>query len=159
MKTGLGRAALAAMLTLGGARANAQITTVVASPKRSEANQQAVVRREQAAQDSVARVTLTGMTQWVDSAAASLAIRPDTGSAPATSGAAAARPVEGGKPMVTAAPQPSAQPPARTPEFRDGARAPDTATAIPTIAITGGIMLLIGFALRRQPRPSTVRRR
>lgn len=155
MKTGLGRAAVAAMLTLGAARANAQITTVVASPKRSEANQQAIVRREQVAQDSVARVTLTGMTQWVDSAAAALAIRPDTGSAPAT---AAARPIEAGKPMVTA-PQPSAQAPAQTPEFRDGARAPDTATAIPTIALTGGIMLLIGFALRRQPRPSTMHRR
>jgi hypothetical protein len=159
VKTGLRRAALAAMLTLGAVRADAQITTVVASSKRSAASQQAVVRREQVAQDSIARVTLTGMTQWVDSAAAALAIRPDTGSAPATYGAAAARPIQGGKPKVTAAAQPSTQAPAQAPEFRDGARAPDTATAIPTIALTGGIMLLIGFAVRRRPTPSTMRRR
>ena len=75
----LGRAALAALLTFGAARANAQITTVVSPPpKRNAATQQEVVRREQAAQDSVARVTLTGMTQWVDSAAAALALsRPE----------------------------------------------------------------------------------
>ena len=76
----LGRAALAAMLIAGAASANAQITTVVASPpKRNQpAQQQAAAQREQAVQDSVARVTMTGMKEWVDSAAAALAIRPDT---------------------------------------------------------------------------------
>ena len=91
----LGRAALAALLTLGAAAtAHAQITTVVAQPKRNEPNQQQVAQREQAAQDSVARVTLTGMTQWVDSAAASLAVRPDTtGAARSADSSAAQAPV------------------------------------------------------------------
>jgi hypothetical protein len=143
------------MLTLGAARANAQITTVIAPPKRNEPNQQEVVRRVQAAQDSVARITLTGMTQWVDSAAAALAIHPDTGARPASDTSAVARPVAAApvNPKATSS-QPS---PAPTPEFRDGARAPDTATPMPTIALVGVILLLLGAMIRRAPRPSRVR--
>lgn len=156
----LGRAALAALLTFGAARANAQITTVVSPPpKRNAATQQEVVRREQAAQDSVARVTLTGMTQWVDSAAAALAIRPDTGVAPASDTSAAQRraDVARGNVPVAAAKPAAPQPRADTAEFREGARAPATATPIPTLAVLGGVMVMLGFMLRRQPRPSKLR--
>ena len=155
MNTCLGRAALAAMLTLGAARVDAQITTVVASPKRNQPSQQEVVRREQAVQDSVARVTLTGMTQWVDSAAAALAIRPDTGAAPPpTDTSAMPRP----RAAAPARPSPATPSPATpSPEFRDGARAPNTATSIPTIALVGGVMLLIGVAVRHRPRASRLR--
>lgn len=160
MNTRFGRAALAALLAFGAARANAQITTVVAQPpKRNAATRQEVVQREQAAQDSIARVTLTGMTQWVDSAAAALAIRPDTGAPPASDTSAAPRRADTSLANVpVAATKPAAaQPRADTAEFREGARAPATATPIPTLAVAGGLMVMLGFILRRRPRPSKVR--
>lgn len=146
------------MLIFGAARANAQITTVVAPPKRAATNQQEIVRREQVAQDSIARTTLTGMTQWVDSAAAALALRPDTGAVPASSATVPARPdsARADTRSVASQPTPSA-PPAQTPEFRAGARAPGTATAIPTVALVGGVMALVGLLIRRKPTALKVR--
>ena len=59
-----GRAALAAMMIVGAGIANAQITTVVAPPPRKTepAQQAAAQQRERVVQDSVARVTMTGMS-------------------------------------------------------------------------------------------------
>lgn len=148
----LKHAAVAALLTLGAERAHAQITTVIAAPKRPDpVAQQQAARVEQAAQDSVARVTLTGMTQWVDSAAAALSLRPDTGTTPASDTSAAAR-------TTTAAPPDSA--PARrdtTADMRNVVRAPNTATLIPTIALSGAMLVLIGLVMRRPPRRERVR--
>ena len=149
-----GRAALAAMMIAGAASANAQITTVVASPpKRVDPAQQATAQREQAAQDSIARVTMTGMKEWVDSAAAALAIRPDT--VPATADTA----VGTSRAPTSPAPRSNAQAPTRadsTAEFRDGARAPDTATPIPAIALAGAALIAIGVAMRRRERTARV---
>ncbi len=88
----LGRAALAAMMIVGAGTAKAQITTFVASPPRKiePAQQAAAQQREKVAQDSVARVAMTGMKEWVDSASAALAIRPDT--VPTTSDTAVGTP-------------------------------------------------------------------
>lgn len=148
MSSSLGRAAFAAILVIAAARADAQITTVIDAPKRPDAKQQAAARREAVAQDSLARVTMTGMKQWVDSAAAALAIRPDTGKAPASDTAAiSARPA----PTRADSAPPVANRPATVPEFRDRARAPATATPIPSIALIGGVMVLIGMLLRRRP--------
>ena len=76
----LGRAALAAMMIVGAGTAKAQITTFVSPPpqKNEPAQQAAAQQREKVAQDSVARVAMTGMKEWVDSASAALAIHPDT---------------------------------------------------------------------------------
>ena len=152
MNTWISRAAAVALVGLGAARADAQITTVIAAPKRAEANAQAAARREEVAQDSIARVTLTGMKQWVDSAAASLALRPDTGTAPAEA------PVQ-----APAAPRPDtvaspAHRPAHAAEFRDGARAPNTATQWPAVALGGGLLLLMGLTLRHRT-PAVARSR
>ena len=145
MNKSLERAAIAAFIVFGSVRANAQITTVVAPPpQRNQTSAQAVAQREQATQDSVARVTLTDMREWVDSAAAALAIRPDTASTPTD---------------TTTAPAPgnrSAEPPVRSqpdsqPTFRDGARAPNTATPIPTLAVAGAVLIALGVAMRRRP--------
>ena len=158
MKTWIVRAAVAALVGLGAARADAQITTVIATPKRPEANAQAVARREEVAQDSIARVTLTGMKQWVDSAAAALALRPDTGTSPseAPSQAPSQAPSSSSQRMDSAATTPAR--PAQSPEFRDGARAPDTATQLPAFALGGAIMVLIGLGLRRRS-PTVARAR
>jgi len=83
MKAWLGRAACAAIVVFAAARADAQITTVMDAPKRVDAKQQAIAKREEVAQDSIARVTMTGMKEWVDSAANALAVRPDTTATPA----------------------------------------------------------------------------
>jgi hypothetical protein len=144
------------MLIVGAASANAQITTVVSvPPKRNEAAQQAAAaQREQVVQDSVARVTMTGMKEWVDSAAASLAIRPDTTPTAADTSVGTSRA------PTSPAPRTNSQSPTRadsTAEFRDGARAPATATAIPAIALGGAALLALGVAMRR--RESTVQAR
>ena len=152
MKTWIARAAAAALVGLGAARADAQITTVIAAPKRAEANAQAAARREEVAQDSIARVTLTGMKQWVDSAAASLALRPDTGTVPVETPAQATAPAAPRSDTVASAPPR----PAADTAFRDGARAPDTATQWPAVALGGGLLLLMGLALR--PRAPAVAR-
>ena len=137
-------AAVVALVGFGTARADGQITTVVAQPKRVEANAQAVARRAEVAQDSIARVTLTGMKQWVDSAAQSLALRPDTGTATSET-PVPATPASRKADSVSAAPSR----PAATPEFKDGARAPDTATQLPMFALGGAALVLVGLALRR----------
>jgi len=154
----LGRAALAAMIIVGAGTAKAQITTFVASPPRKNepAQQAAAQQREKAAQDSVARVTMTGMKEWVDSASAALAIRPDT--VPTTSDTAV------GSPRAATAPAPrsdssaSARTSERESELRDGARAPNTATAIPAIGLAGAVLILTGMALKRRERTARARR-
>ncbi len=155
----LGRAALAAMMIVGAATANAQITTVVASPPRkTEAAQQAAAQqRERVAQDSVARVAMTGMKEWVDSASAALAIRPDTVPTPADTALAT--------PRAAAAPAPKSDTSAgaraseRQPEFRNGARAPDTATPGPAIGLAGIVLILAGVAMKLRERTAPVRAR
>ena len=153
----LGRAALAAMMIVGAGTAKGQITTFVASPPRKNepAQQAAAQQREKVAQDSVARVAMTGMKEWVDSASAALAIRPDT--VPNAADTAV------GTPRVATAPAPKSDSSAnaraseRQSEFRNGARAPNTATPIPMIALAGVLLIVMGMALRRRERSASVR--
>ena len=150
----LGRAALAAMMIVGAATANAQITTVVASPPRkTEAAQQAAAQqRERVAQDSVARVAMTGMKEWVDSASAALAVRPDTVPTPADTALAATAPAPKSDTFATARAE-------RQSEFKNGARAPDTATPIPAIGLAGIVLILAGVAMKRRERTARVHAR
>ena len=77
--------------------------------------------------------------------------QPDTGAAPTTrsdTAAAVVAPATPQRPDTTAQNRPSQ---AAT-EFRDGARAPDTATSLPSFAVVGGAMVLAGVALRRRRR-------
>jgi LPXTG-motif cell wall-anchored protein len=152
----IARAAVAALVGLTAARAEAQITTVIAAPKRVEAKAQANARREEAAQDSIARVTLTGMKQWVDSAANALALRPDTGTSPVESPTTPTAPAPPQKADSAAARTPATAPAVPPGGFRDGARAPNTATQVPVVALVGGLMVLAGLVLRRR-RPLTAR--
>jgi hypothetical protein len=134
--------------------ATAQITTVISAPKRQQAAVQAAAQREAATQDSIARVTLTGMKEWVDSAANALALRPDTGvAAPETTRVA-----------VTPAQQRDSTTSARAPNtptgaFRDGARAPNTATPWPSIAALGLALIAVGAVMRRRIALPAARRR
>jgi hypothetical protein len=150
-------AAAALLVAVGVTEARAQITTVIGPAKRAQATGPDSVRRERVAQDSIARVTLTDMKQWVDSAAQALALRPDTGTTPAeapTTVAAAQLPPRPDSATV------SRRTEAAPPEFREGGRAPNTATAIPTLGVLGAALLVIGIAVGRRrcvPVPSKSR--
>jgi len=149
VNTWLARAVTAAIVVLGATRVDAQITTVIAPPKRAEAKHQEAARVEAVAQDSIARVTLTGMKEWVDSAAGALAIRPDTGTAPSAD--SAARPASSrNRQLARSDSAAAARPGATLGEFREGARAPNTATAVPSLALAGAVLLLLGLALGRR---------
>jgi len=152
MMSSLGRAAFAAMLIVGAGTANGQITTVVAAPPRKTepAQQAAAQKREQAAQDSVARVTMTGMKEWVDSASSALAIRPDT--VPTTSDTALGTPRAAASPARRSDSSETVRTQEPTAEFKKGARAPDTATLIPAIALSGVALILAGVAMKRRER-------
>jgi hypothetical protein len=140
-------------MTIGAASAHAQITTVIAPlPKRNEPSQQEVARRELATQDSVARVTLTGMTEWVDSAAASLALRPDTTGAARSADSAVQQPAR-----TTTDSSKVITPAKGEVDLRSGARAPDTATSIPTLGLVGTVLIMLGVGLRVVPRSAKSR--
>ena len=149
------RGAAVMALTIIPALASAQITTVISAPKRQQATAQAAAQREAATQDSIARVTLTGMKEWVDSAANALAVRPDTG-VTVTDTSVAATP---------GTPQRADSTPTRTTTarpadtFRDGARAPNTATPWPTLAALGLALIAAGSVLRRRLTPARPRSR
>ncbi len=129
--------------------ASAQITTTIVPRKQSEQAKVETARREAAEQDSVTRVTLTGMKEWVDSAANALAVRPDTAGAPSVTGVAAPAPPRDNDSTRTAA-RPTQEQATEQPEFREGGRAPDTATLLPTLAVAGGVLIVLGVLIRRR---------
>ena len=133
------------------ALASAQITTVISAPKRQEAAAQVAAQREAAAQDSIARVTLTGMKEWVDSAANAMAVRPDT-TVTVSDTSLAAIPSSVPQRPDSATSQPAPAP--GTDTFRDGARAPNTATPWPTLAAVGLGLIAAGSLLRRRMTPA-----
>ncbi len=139
---------LAALLVaLAPAAAGAQFTSTVRAPRPekpavAEARQDSVRRA-----DSVSVVErMSEMREWVDSAAQAIdADAPPAGTvAEDTTGTAPA--AAGGE--VAIAPEP-APPPTR---FEDGARAPDTATPLPFIALLGMGSMAAGALLRRRRR-------
>ena len=108
-------------LALSAAPANAQITTYVAPARPATADPAVVAAADSARKDSVARVAMTNMAEWVDSAAGV--------TVPATVGDTANDP---GRPVTT---------------FSDGAVAPATASDLPMIAVAGAVLLIVGTAL------------
>ena len=134
----------AAVLALSAIPASAQFTgVVVPPPAKAAAVVQAQAETISERRDSAARVTMTNMKDWVDSAAAKLGVTV----APVDSALA---PVN-----APAAPQAAAPTPARsgeTTEFREGAQAPNTATPIPMLALLGLVSLIAGLLLLRPRR-------
>ena len=149
--------AAAVVFALVASEARAQVTTVIAPAKRVQVAPQDSARREQVAQDSIARVTLTDMKEWVDSAANALALRPDTGTGVADT-PPTAEPVTLPRQQELQRPDSGArarQMQGAPPEFREGVRAPDTATTIPTLAVIGATLIGLGLhAGRRRRAPS-----
>ena len=137
----------AAILALCSVEASAQFTGVVVPPKRTVAPVADTTPKTVAEmRDSVARVNLTNMKDWVDSAAATLSVT-------ATVAVDTAAPVVPAVPQTIPARVEDPSIPARgTTEFREGATAPNTATPIPLLALLGLSSLMGGIWLLRRRR-------
>jgi LPXTG-motif cell wall-anchored protein len=135
----------AVLLTLCSFQASAQFTGVVVPPRAKVVAAADTTPKTVAQQrDSVASVKLTNMKDWVDSAAATLGVP----AAPVVTDTTAAPAVP---PVVAPVPEP-AGPPRATTEFHEGAPAPNTATPIPMLALTGLASLAAGLWLLRRRR-------
>jgi hypothetical protein len=96
-----------------------------------------------AAADSVARVAITNMKAWVDSAAGDIVVnRVDSTGRPV----AATGPVSTGTATAVGRDAASAE---STSVFREGARAPDTATLLPLLVLIGTTAVGVGVLLLR----------
>jgi hypothetical protein len=132
-----------AFSTLLPATAASQFTTFVTPPRPPTDSSRAVrtPAERAAAADSTARVAITNMKAWVDSAAGDIVVnRVDS----------SGRPVAAAGPVTSGAATPTAE---STATFRDGARAPDTATWLPLIVLIGTGAVGAGVLLVRW-RPS-----
>jgi LPXTG-motif cell wall-anchored protein len=118
------------MILMLASPAAAQFTTVVAPPKREVAA--ATVVANPTPRDTGRRATLQEMSAWVDSVAGTA---PTVASAPFV--------VDSARGDVVA----PAEPPAATERFTDGARAPNTASPLPSLLIAGLAAMVTGAAL------------
>jgi hypothetical protein len=130
-----------AFSTLLPATAFGQFTTFTTPPRpRVDSTKvQPTPEQQRVTTDSLSRVAITNMKAWVDSAAGDVVVnRTDsTGRPVAAPGPVTSRPAAAESTMV----------------FRDGARAPDTATTLPLIVLVGASAVGIGVVLLRW-RPS-----
>lgn len=140
--------AAAALLAGSAVEASAQFTAVVAPPPPTRKAQAAVAHADSAsrnvgARDSANATRLTDMKTWVDSATVALTGQAVTAPATALDTAADVAP----KAAAAATPAQTAEP-----AMHDGARAPDTATPLPTLALIGTGALGAGLLLLRRRR-------
>jgi hypothetical protein len=110
-------------LTLCASQASAQITTYVAPPRPAPPDPAVVAATDSVKRDSLARVAMTNMKEWVDSASG-IAVSAAVGdSIPAN---------DPGQPITS---------------FEDGSVAPATASDLPTLAVVGFVFLVVGAGL------------
>ena len=114
-------AGVAVALSLCASQASAQITTYVAPARPAAPDPAVVAAADSARKDSVARVAMTNMAEWVDSASGV--------TVPATVGDTINDP---GRPVTS---------------FANGSLAPATASDLPVLALAGAVLLLVGAAL------------
>ncbi|PYP68818.1 MAG: hypothetical protein DMD26_00895 [Gemmatimonadetes bacterium] len=117
---------------------SAQFTTFVAPPRQAAVDSaKTTVAVTKARADSVARMSLTDMKAWVDSAAGV----PGTKVATANDTAMAS--------VATAVPDQRVEPGRTTTTFSNGAIAPNTATPLPAYLVAGLASLIVGMLLLR----------
>lgn len=108
---------------------------------------------QKAEADSAVKTQLTNMKTWVDSAAG-LAPEPAS-SAASDSVVTVTTPAPAPRPTMRTAPRITA---ADSLAFRNGARAPSTATNLPMFLVLGGLMVFAGATLvGAKPKPERVR--
>jgi hypothetical protein len=119
----------------------AQFTTFIPPQKKlADSMQTVAVAQERARADSVMRIKLTDMKAWVDSAAGTVAM-PTTAADPT----ATPNPIPTTPARDTAAFTPAAADSAL--RLRHGAKAPNTASDLPMLALIGAIALAIGTVM------------
>ena len=122
--------------------ASAQFTTFIPpKPRAVDSAVAATATQQKAKADSVAQAHVTNMQTWVDSAAGIAAPPVDTSVVDTASKANMNAVANGADTAVT---------------FRNGARAPATASSLPLLATLGAALLLVGAALLRIRRPEPV---
>ena len=129
-----------AFSTLLAAPAAAQFTTYTPPPRprADSARIDSTPAQQQAAADSAARQTITNLKAWVDSAAGDVVVN---------------RVDSAGRPVAAPGPVTAGRTTESTAVFRDGARAPDTATWLPLLVLVGMSAIGLGALLLRT-RPS-----
>jgi hypothetical protein len=128
-------------LALAPGAASGQFTTFVSPPRKAaEDSAKASIVAAQSVRDSAARMTLSDMKAWVDSAAG---VSSNTQVVAEDSAGVAAR-------QPTAPGVRPSQPGATT--FSDGALAPNTASPLPAILMGGLLLLVVGGTLLLRPR-------
>jgi hypothetical protein len=136
----------------------AQFTTVVTPPpKEKRPTVPRSVLGDTSQRDTSTASRLSEMSAWVDSAALAMGIEPMAAESLAASVPAdtTGRPLAGPPADTTGGPTTDslaapAPPPRATVEFREGAPAPDTATATPILALIGATLIGAGVLLRRR---------
>ena len=119
----------------------AQFTTFIPPQKKlADSAQTVAVAQERARADSVMRIKLTDMKAWVDSAAGTVAI-PTTAADPTATPTPVPTTPARDTAMLTSAAVDSAN------RLRHGAKAPNTASDLPLLALIGGIALAIGTVM------------
>src|SRR5438477_72390 len=114
---------------------SAQITTYVAPPSQSAPTKQAVAAADSIRKDSVARVSMRNMKEWVDSAAGvSVPAYDATAPVPAPlDSTVVVRQDTAGRSVMTT--------------FSNGSVAPETASDLPALLVFGIVGLVAGAAL------------
>jgi LPXTG-motif cell wall-anchored protein len=147
--------ALSAAALMAPAGLQAQFTTFVrqpASKAAADSAKPATVAAARARSDSVTRMSITSMKEWVDSAAG-------VSTAPTAADSASTSAVTAPAPATTQAPNATSR---STTTFSNGAIAPNTASPLPAYlaaglaSMTAGLILL--FRFRRRPAEVTKRR-
>lgn len=125
--------ALAAVLAIAPSGAWAQVTTFVPprAPQADSATVAARVTDSLAVRDSTAKAQVANMKAWVDSAAGDVVtVRSDSAGLTANGTAES---------------------------FRNGSRAPETASPLPLLALSGASAMGVGLLLRRRQRRQRAR--
>jgi hypothetical protein len=111
-------------LAFSASTASAQITTYVAPPRPAKPTPQMVAAADSARADSLATTAMTNMKSWVDSAAG-VSVPSHVGDSTRS----------------------DSLPPVSVTTFENGSVAPNTASALPTIALIGLVAFVTGAVL------------
>ena len=142
---------LVAALVCAASPAVAQFTTAVVPPKVKPKTDSVATRADSMRKEQVKLAErMKDMKAWVDSAAVALAAQPSPQAADTSAAArAAADTSRKGQRVTATATGEVAESRNDTTRFKDGARAPATATQLPLLVLLGVGATLAGVALRR----------
>ena len=136
---------VAALLVAVPATAEAQFAGVPRAPRRRPAADAVASGRDSTRRDTLPPTRLPDMKAWVDSATIALGASGGSGAGTSTP---AASPTRSAKPSAPAGRAPGGRGADST--MRDGARAPNTATPLPSIALAGSLFVAVGLFIRRR---------